>query len=89
MGKPSSFSTICTSNCAFELVGLLLSLYLFLIYGSLKRPSRCELIIREHVLSSYVPGTTGQNKNYLRNTSTNQLCWKHSENNIYGKPYQM
>ena len=29
MGKPSSFSTICTSNCAFELVGLLLSLSVF------------------------------------------------------------
>ena len=27
--KPSSFSTICTSNCAFELCGLLLSLSLF------------------------------------------------------------
>jgi len=27
--KPSSFSTICTSNCAFELVGLLLSLSIF------------------------------------------------------------
>ena len=26
MTKPSSFSTICTSNCAFELTGLLLSL---------------------------------------------------------------
>ena len=26
MSKPSSFSTICTSNCAFELTGLLLSL---------------------------------------------------------------
>jgi len=29
MSKPSSFSTICTSNCAFELVGLLLSLSLY------------------------------------------------------------
>ena len=29
MGKPSSFSTICTSNCSFELVGLLLSLSVF------------------------------------------------------------
>jgi len=29
MSKPSSFSTICTSNCAFELVGLLLSLSVF------------------------------------------------------------
>jgi hypothetical protein len=29
MTKPSSFSTMCTSNCAFELVGLLLSLSLF------------------------------------------------------------
>ena len=29
MGKPSSFSTICTSNCAFELVGLLLSLSVY------------------------------------------------------------
>lgn len=28
-GKPSSFSTICTSNCAFELIGLLLSLSVF------------------------------------------------------------
>jgi hypothetical protein len=27
--KPSSFSSICTSNCAFELVGLLLSLSVF------------------------------------------------------------
>lgn len=27
--KPSSFSTLCTSNCAFELTGLLLSLSLF------------------------------------------------------------
>ena len=27
--KPSSFSTICTSNCAFELCGLLLSLSVF------------------------------------------------------------
>ena len=27
--KPSSFSTICTSNCAFELCGLLLSLSIF------------------------------------------------------------
>ena len=27
--KPSSFSTICTSNCAFELIGLLLSLSIF------------------------------------------------------------
>jgi len=29
MIKPSSFSTMCTSNCAFELTGLLLSLSLF------------------------------------------------------------
>ena len=29
MTKPSSFSTICTSNCAFELVGLLLSLSVY------------------------------------------------------------
>lgn len=29
MSKPSSFSSICTSNCAFELVGLLLSLSVF------------------------------------------------------------
>lgn len=29
MNKPSSFSTICTSNCAFELVGLLLSLSIY------------------------------------------------------------
>lgn len=29
MGKPNSFSTICTSNCAFELVGLLLSLSVY------------------------------------------------------------
>jgi len=29
MNNPSSFSTICTSNCAFELVGLLLSLSIF------------------------------------------------------------
>ena len=29
MAKPSSFSSICTSNCAFELVGLLLSLSLY------------------------------------------------------------
>jgi hypothetical protein len=29
MTKPSSFSTMCTSNCAFELVGLLLSLSIF------------------------------------------------------------
>uniref|UniRef100_A0A6C0BR13 Uncharacterized protein n=1 Tax=viral metagenome TaxID=1070528 RepID=A0A6C0BR13_9ZZZZ len=29
MSKPSSFSTICTSNCAIELVGLLLSLSVF------------------------------------------------------------
>jgi hypothetical protein len=29
MGKPSSFSTICTSNCAFELTGLLLSLSVY------------------------------------------------------------
>ena len=29
MDKPSSFSSICTSNCAFELVGLLLSLSVF------------------------------------------------------------
>ena len=29
MTKPSSFSSICTSNCAFELVGLLLSLSVF------------------------------------------------------------
>ena len=29
MVKPSSFSSICTSNCAFELVGLLLSLSVF------------------------------------------------------------
>ena len=29
MTKPSSFSTMCTSNCAFELIGLLLSLSLF------------------------------------------------------------
>jgi len=29
MMKPSSFSSICTSNCAFELVGLLLSLSVF------------------------------------------------------------
>lgn len=29
MVKPSSFSTICTSNCAFELVGLLLSLSVY------------------------------------------------------------
>ena len=29
MAKPSSFSSICTSNCAFELVGLLLSLSVF------------------------------------------------------------
>ena len=27
--KPSSFCTVCTSNCAFELVGLLLSLSIF------------------------------------------------------------
>ena len=27
--KPSSFSTICTSNCTFELIGLLLSLSIF------------------------------------------------------------
>lgn len=29
MTKPSSFSSICTSNCTFELVGLLLSLSVF------------------------------------------------------------
>ena len=29
MNKPSSFSTLSTSNCAFELVGLLLSLSIF------------------------------------------------------------
>ena len=29
MTAPSSFSTMCTSNCAFELIGLLLSLSLF------------------------------------------------------------
>lgn len=29
MSKPSSFSTICTSNCAFELFGLLLSLSVY------------------------------------------------------------
>jgi len=29
MPKPSSFSTICTSNCAFELTGLLLSLSVY------------------------------------------------------------
>ena len=29
MVKPSSFATLCTSNCAFELVGLLLSLSVF------------------------------------------------------------
>lgn len=29
MSKPSSFSTICTSNCAFELIGLLLSLSIY------------------------------------------------------------
>ena len=29
MSKPSSFSTICTSNCAFELTGLLLSLSVY------------------------------------------------------------
>lgn len=29
MVKPSSFSSICTSNCAFELVGLLLSLSVY------------------------------------------------------------
>ena len=29
MSKPSSFSSICTSNCAFELVGLLLSLSVY------------------------------------------------------------
>ena len=29
MSKPSSFCTICTSNCAFELFGLLLSLSLY------------------------------------------------------------
>lgn len=29
MSKPSSFCTICTSNCAFELVGLLLSLSVY------------------------------------------------------------
>jgi hypothetical protein len=29
MVKPSSFATLCTSNCAFELVGLLLSLSIF------------------------------------------------------------
>jgi hypothetical protein len=29
MSKPSSFSTLCTSNCAFELTGLLLSLSVY------------------------------------------------------------
>ena len=29
MVKPSSFSCICTSNCAFELIGLLLSLSVY------------------------------------------------------------
>jgi hypothetical protein len=29
MSKPSSFASICTSNCAFELVGLLLSLSVY------------------------------------------------------------
>ena len=29
MSKPSSFSTLCTSNCAFELAGLLLSLSVY------------------------------------------------------------
>ena len=29
MTAPSSFSTMCTSNCAFELIGLLLSLSIF------------------------------------------------------------
>jgi hypothetical protein len=29
MSKPSSFSSICTSNCAFELIGLLLSLSVY------------------------------------------------------------
>ena len=27
--KPSSFCTICTNNCAFELLGLLLSLSIY------------------------------------------------------------
>lgn len=35
MSKPSSFSTICTSNCAFELVGLLLSLSVFHPYETI------------------------------------------------------
>ena len=29
MSKPSSFASLCTSNCAFELVGLLLSLSVY------------------------------------------------------------
>lgn len=29
MSKPSSFSSICTSNCTFELIGLLLSLSVY------------------------------------------------------------
>jgi hypothetical protein len=29
MTRPSSFATICTSNCAFELSGLLLSLSVY------------------------------------------------------------
>ena len=46
MSKPSSFSTICTFNCSFELVGLLLSLS---IYHLMKLYIMCDTKTKEYI----------------------------------------
>lgn len=55
MSKPSSFSTICTSNCAFELVGLLLSL-------SLYHPNETVYIMCDTKTKEYISNITPQPK---------------------------
>lgn len=53
MSKPSSFSSICTSNCAFELVGLLLSL-------SLYHPNERMFILCDTKTKEIIENTTPQ-----------------------------
>ena len=55
MSKPSSFSTICTFNCSFELVGLLLSL-------SIYHPNETIYIMCDTKTKEYISNITPQPK---------------------------
>ena len=48
MVKPSSFSTLCTSNCANELIGLLLSLSISKL--ELAHPSSIHLLTKLSII---------------------------------------